>query len=265
MATMEEVLVPLYMYHRFQVTAAASALGGMHYIYALRGDGRTPVRPVPAEEQQAALEALLTTLDPAELTIPRSILEKLPPRPAGYGRTRELFPRYTGLMFDAVSPATVAANHTLSEILRGDRAARMVEQHALDASLPGLEEVLDQVVKGTFGKQHTDTYQAEISRAVERVFVDQMMTLASNASMPQVRAIAAYTLQNLSQQLDNASESLEKAHRSALVRDITSYLERATAYKAPPVTLSPPPGAPIGQPAMDWLGQVDPACSYLDW
>ncbi|MDP6054522.1 MAG: zinc-dependent metalloprotease, partial [Candidatus Latescibacteria bacterium] len=37
MATMEEVLVPLYMYHRFQVTAAASALGGMHYIYALRG------------------------------------------------------------------------------------------------------------------------------------------------------------------------------------------------------------------------------------
>ncbi len=266
MATMEEVLVPLYMYHRFQVTAAASALGGMHYIYALRGDGRTPVRPVPADEQHAALDALLATLDPAELTIPRSVLEILPPRPSGYGRTRELFPRYTGLMFDAISPATVAASHTLSEILRGDRAARMVEQHALDASLPGLEDVLTRVIEGTFGKQPTDSYQAEISRAVERIFVDQLMTLASNASMPQVRAIAAYRLGALSLQLGNAEDgSAAIAHNSALVRDITGYLNRPTEYKAPPVTLVPPPGAPIGQPAIDWLAPLEPACSYLEW
>jgi hypothetical protein len=114
LATMEEVLVPLYMHHRFQVTAAASALGGMHYIYAVRGDGREPVRPVPAGEQQAALDALLATLAPAELVLPMTLLERLPPRPSGYGRTRELFPRYTGLMFDAISPAVVAADHTPS-------------------------------------------------------------------------------------------------------------------------------------------------------
>ena len=36
---------PLYLYHRYQVEAAASAVGGMHYIYALRGDGRQPTRP----------------------------------------------------------------------------------------------------------------------------------------------------------------------------------------------------------------------------
>ncbi len=54
MAEMEEVLVPLYLYHRYQVEAAASAVGGMHYIYALRGDGRQPTRPVPANEQRAA-------------------------------------------------------------------------------------------------------------------------------------------------------------------------------------------------------------------
>ena len=48
-------LVPLYLYHRYQVDAAASAVGGMHYIYALRGDGRQPTRPVPASEQRAAL------------------------------------------------------------------------------------------------------------------------------------------------------------------------------------------------------------------
>ena len=48
MAQIEEVLVPLYLHHRYQVEAAASAVGGINYIYAMRGDGREPVKPVPA-------------------------------------------------------------------------------------------------------------------------------------------------------------------------------------------------------------------------
>ena len=71
MATMEEVLVPLYLHHRYQVEAAASAVGGMHYIYALRGDGRQPTRPVPANEQRAALQALMATIKPSALALPR--------------------------------------------------------------------------------------------------------------------------------------------------------------------------------------------------
>ena len=60
----------------------------------------------------------------------------------GDGRTRELFPRYTGVMFDAISPAVVASDHTISELLEPARAGRLVEQHALDPALPGLEEVI---------------------------------------------------------------------------------------------------------------------------
>ena len=37
MATLEEVLVPLYLHHRFQVEAAASVVGGVHYIYSFPG------------------------------------------------------------------------------------------------------------------------------------------------------------------------------------------------------------------------------------
>ena len=40
MATMEEALVPLYLYHRYAVESAASAIGGQDYIYAFRGDDR---------------------------------------------------------------------------------------------------------------------------------------------------------------------------------------------------------------------------------
>ena len=44
MATIEEPLVPIFMYHRYSVESAASSIGGQDYIYGMRGDGRTPVK-----------------------------------------------------------------------------------------------------------------------------------------------------------------------------------------------------------------------------
>jgi hypothetical protein len=109
------------------------------------------VKPAPAAEQRAALDAILETLEPSALALPRELLAKIPPRPSGYGNTRELFPRYTGQMFDAITPAVVAADMTLGFLLTDTRAARLVEQHALDPALPGLEAVLDQLLTSTFG------------------------------------------------------------------------------------------------------------------
>ncbi|MBZ0246539.1 MAG: zinc-dependent metalloprotease, partial [Cyclobacteriaceae bacterium] len=40
MAQLEEVLVPMYFFHRYQVQAAAKVIGGLNYRYALRGDGQ---------------------------------------------------------------------------------------------------------------------------------------------------------------------------------------------------------------------------------
>ncbi len=55
MATIEEVLVPIYLHHRYAVESAATALGGHEYIYAIRGDGRQPDRwvPVVASERRS--------------------------------------------------------------------------------------------------------------------------------------------------------------------------------------------------------------------
>jgi hypothetical protein len=92
MAQIEEVLVPLYLHHRYQVDAAANVVGGMHYIYAMRGDGREPVRMASAAEQRNALNALMASISPATLALPPALLKKIPPRPSGYGRSRELFP-----------------------------------------------------------------------------------------------------------------------------------------------------------------------------
>ena len=64
--------------------------------------------------------------------MPKQILDAIPPRPPGFGRHRELFPRTTGDGFDPLSPATVAADVTIGFVLQLDRAARMVAQHAVD-------------------------------------------------------------------------------------------------------------------------------------
>ena len=41
MATIEEVLVPMYLIHRYQVEAASKMLGGLYYTFALKNDGQT--------------------------------------------------------------------------------------------------------------------------------------------------------------------------------------------------------------------------------
>ena len=96
MTTIEEPLVPIFMYHRYAVEGAASMVAGQDFVYAMRGDGRTPTKWESAVNQRKALEALASTLKPSELTIPTKLLGLIPPRPPGFGIHRELFPRNTG-------------------------------------------------------------------------------------------------------------------------------------------------------------------------
>jgi hypothetical protein len=222
------------------------------------------VKFAPSAEQRAALAALLTTLSPSELALPRELLAKIPPRPSGYGNTRELFPRYTGQMFDAITPAVVASNLTVGYLLDDARAARLVEQHALDPTLPGLETVIDELLAATFAATAKNPYEAEIARAVQRVVIERLMTLASTADMPQVRAIASQKLQQRAQRLTTTAQTAGggSAHAALLASDIKRFLDRPFAPATRAEIPTAPPGAPIGDPGMDWLGRF---AGYCDW
>ncbi len=281
MATIEEALVPLYLHHRYQVEAAATVLGGQHYVYAMRGDGRQPYRRASGDEQRAALRSLLATVRPAALALPPAVIAAIPPRPAGWGMHRELFPRYTGGAFDAITPAVVAADHVFSAMLTGSRSARLVQQNMLDPSLPGLGEVLDAVLDVAFNAPTAGPYEQEIRRAVQRVAVEQIMSLAGAATMPQVRAIATQRLRTRAGALAASQDrqSGDDAHAALLAVDIRRFLDRPAGPYTQPQTPNAPPGAPIGEPAMDWLGSgslsalarewrarldVEPWCSWQD-
>jgi hypothetical protein len=257
MATIEEPLVPIFMYHRYSVESAASMVGGIDYIYAVRGDGRTPVKWETAANQRKALEALAATLKPSELAVPAQVLNAIPPRPPGYGRHRELFPRSTGDGFDPLSPATIASDVTIGFTLQLDRAARMVAQHAVDPSLPGLEEVIDRLTKAVFDAPAAGAYEAEIRRAEERVLVDRVMWLATGAPNSQVRAIAAFKLGKLAARMrsEATTSEAEQAQRSLLAADIKRFIERPADPERPMPAPDAPPGAPIGDYPLDWLAR----------
>ncbi len=256
MATMEEALVPLYMYHRYAVEAAASAVAGQDFVYAFRGDDRIPTRWVSAAQQRAALVALMSTLAPSELALPKNALDKIPPRPPGWAGHRELFARYTGDTFDPISPASIAADVTIGFLLQPDRAARMVAQHAVDPTLPGLEEVLDVLRKATFESPTAGSYQQEIRRATSRALVERLMWLAGGASMPQVRAVASGALSKLQGSSFTFAARPDPADHTAgalMAADIKRFLARPMEPLRTPSTFDAPPGAPIGDPGMDWL------------
>src|SRR2546421_7111241 len=160
LATIEEPLVPIFMYHRYAVESTASMVAGQDYIYGMRGDRRTPTKGVSVDDQRKALDALALTLRPSELTVPKNVLEMIPPRPPGWGMHRELFPRTTGETFDPLSPATVAADVTIGFVLQLDRAARMIGQHAVNPQLPGLEDVIDRLTTATFDAATARGYEA---------------------------------------------------------------------------------------------------------
>jgi hypothetical protein len=258
MATIEEPLVPIFMYHRYAVESSASMLGGQDFVYAMRGDGRTPVKWETAANQRKALEALSATLKPSELTVPKQVLDAIPPRPPGFGRHRELFPRTTGDGFDPVSPATIAADVTIGFTLQLDRAARLVSQHAVEPTLPGLEEVVDRLTKAVFDAPVASPYEAEVRRAEERVLVDRMTWLATGASNAQVRAIASLKLGKLAARLrtEAGQNEGEQAQRSLLAADIKRFLDRPAETMRMMPAPDAPPGAPIGEPVMDWLAPV---------
>jgi len=248
LAQMEEALVPLYLHHRYQVEAAVKVVGGQSYSYALRGDRQVPVTPVPPATQRKALASVLRTLSPEALMLPPQLLGSLPPRPLGIAATRELFARDTGLVFDALSPAGAAADLVVGLLLDPERAARLVQQHALHAAQPSLREVTGALTTAAFRAPGGEGYAGELGRVVERSVVNGLMRLASGAQQAQVRAEVTAALQSLRSRLEKsgAASEPERANRAMLAREIARWMDRRWETKALPGPVPPPPGGPIG-------------------
>jgi len=255
LATIEDVIAPIYMYHRYQVEAASKLVGGMDYTFAVRGDGEVPTQIVAPAEQRRALAAVLATLKPETLALPESLLKIIPPRPPEYPRDREDFKIHTSPAFDALAPAESAAQHTLQFLFNPERAARLVEFHARNAENPSLSEVLGAVLTATWKAPHPKGYGGEIANTVDDVALYDLMALAANDhASDAVRAIASLKLRELDNWLGSPAEGMDKAHAYFASRQIALFEKDPKRIDlTPPV--EPPDGPPIGS-----MGTLD-----CDW
>lgn len=261
LATLEDVLVPLYMMHRYQVEAASKLIGGVDYTFALRGDGQQAMRQVPAAEQRRALSAVLATLSPEALILPETLLAMLPPRPLSYPRSRELWKLRTGMIFDALAPAEAAAQHTVRFLFAPERAARLIEQHARQSQSPGLEELFRTTLGATWKARRQPGIRGEIARVVNQVVLHHLMMLSrAESASAQTRAIAAQTLRELKAWTRVAAASArdpsERAHLAYAGQQISELQNDPRRLEAPPA--EPPDGPPIGSQSYDLELSGDP-------
>ena len=250
MAQLEQMLVPLYLFHRYQTEAAIKEIGGLDYRYNLRGDGLPDPSIVDPAEQRKALTAVLKTLAPQTLTLPESILQILPPVPPGYPRTHESFPAHTGLTFDPIAAAESAADLTLTVLLDPARASRLIEYHMRIPASPSLRGVLEAISSTVAERPEAGhSMSSEVERAVEFRALEAMLALAVNsAASSQARAIVRWHINDVLKQLTSMptpQDTAEAIHRAALIDRINQF-ERAPEKFVPAPPVEAPPGMPIG-------------------
>ena len=258
MSTLEEVLVPMYFFHRYQIEATSKVVGGLNYRYAIRGDGQPVTELLTPQQELNALEALLKTVQPSTLMLPENLLKIIPPRPLGYNRHKELIKVRTELTFDPLAAAETAADLTFNLVFHPARANRLFEHHARDARLPSLESVIDRIMSATIKSNPKTGYEGAVQMTVDYALFINLAKLALNkdATAP-AKAIGLMKLDQLNRWLTakmTVTQDEEwKSFYSYLAGQIKKLQDNPGEYKQENL-LPAPPGQPIGDYDMDFCG-----------
>lgn len=251
MSELEQTLVPIYNFHRFQVEAAAKLIAGVDYGYQLRSEQfSNQQKMVAGEAQQSALSALLETLSPKVLMVPANITALIPPKAYGYSRNRESFLSHTGLTFDPISAAEASAKHSLSLLLNAERLARLQQQTMLDDDIPSVGQLLTKLVDATLQSPPQVSTALLVQQRVNQQLVEHLLALWHKQDVvPEVRAEVYLALTELSQWLSDKRSTRKykgsRAHFSLLAKQIDYSLSHDKS-SLPESKIKLPPGSPIG-------------------
>lgn len=240
---LENVLVPIYLAHRYQVEAVAKLLGGVNYSYATKGDAQKVINSiVDPQVQKQALNVLLGTLKPEFLEIPEHILELIPPPAFGHRRNRETFDRYTSMTFDPIGAAEGSANHSLSFLMNKERLARIVHHQARDRKQFSLQEYISTIENAIFTRTGLNNMQAQIAASNQRLLVMHLLNIARDEKvMGQVASQALHALNHI----QNTYLQVSNANSVYLNKMINDGMDTSKPLKIPSMPKMPP-GSPIG-------------------
>ena len=244
MAMLEDVLVPVYFHHRYQLEAVTKLVGGLNYTYALKGDGQMITAPVSKEDQSKAMQAILECMDPSFLKLPSSIASLIPPRPAGYEFNRELFKKKTGLSFDQLSPAEAAADMPLSFLFHPERISRLVQQEYTGNY--GYKQMVDLLIESTYKAKRRSGIEAAIQLQNEQLLLTYLLSSSvdEKLSFP-AKASVISSINELKTWVESAQKTSDDAMYKAHLGLVVERMKSPEKAK-PTLHAIAPPGAPIG-------------------
>lgn len=243
---LNKVLVPIYLYHRYQTAAAVKLIGGMSFNYGVNGDGQPAAEIVDTSRQKEALAAVLETVSPTALDINDDVLQHLTPSLISYSiadSDRELFRKTAFPAFDVTAAADTAADLTFDALLHPRRAARLIEFNRRDRAALGFTEML-QAIRSDVMKPAPRGRLGEIAKGVQARFVFGLMDLSNHPeATPGVKARVDAILRDVQGDLSRKGSG----HGQWLVTKIDAFLNQAAPERAPVTKAKAlPPGGPIG-------------------
>jgi len=286
LSELEQALVPIYNFHRYQVEATAKLIAGVDYAYEVKnanevksdygskgepdennlsqtsdveGDQQR-IQAVSAAMQQQALTVLLSTLDANFLTLSEELISLIPPKAYGYNRTRESFRSQTGLTFDAVSAAQASAKHTLALLLNKERLARLQQQAMRYQeknnrgqkvnTIFSVRQLIAQLLDNTIKQRPETGLKLLVQQRVNQQVVEQLLALWHQDNLvTEVRSEVFFSLTELSEWLDDNNDSRHYstlASQFKLLEQQIDFSLEQNKQSMPASKITMPPGSPIG-------------------
>ena len=244
----EDILVPIYMLHRYQIEAAAKAIGGVDYLYFVKNNNNDKVKFVDSKLQRKSLESLLSVLKPKNLVLPNNLFDILSPRSFRNPRTRENFVSNTGVTFDYINTSSSLINHTLTFLLNPERINRINQQNIFGDDILTLENYLAEISKSIFDNKKLNTYEESVNKNTSSLYLDHLFMAFNNSrtndlSKSIILASIMDTMNNLSTNPNN--------YNRFLINKIDGFLSNPDQYK-PIEKTKIPDGSPIGNFSCDY-------------
>ena len=256
MSELRRAIVPIYLFHRYEVEAVAKSVGGADYAYSVRGDGLHGARLVDPAGQRRALTALLGTLDPAMLDLPDPLIAQLSQGRYGADDRQydvEVFGGLGAPAFDLGAAADAAADVTFNALLDPSRLERVADQGGRDPAQLGLGELLGRTIDAAFPAEGSGPGRTGMlrRRVQARLVVKLAKVLRDKATAPTAAAEVRAALDGLGHRLaarttGDAADLAQARYLSGIILN-TAHDELAALVEAESNrAIAPPPGMPIG-------------------
>ncbi|MGM0481085.1 MAG: zinc-dependent metalloprotease [Pseudomonadota bacterium] len=240
LSDLQEVLVPMYLLHRYQTEAAVKWLGGMQYRYYINDERPSDYQMVGPADQQRALEQVLKTVRYPALQLPSQIQQLMVPLAYGSDDNRERFNGRNGLIPDPVSWAASAADLSLQLLFNSARLNRLQQQHAINADVPSAAALFNQVAAALLQDWRQQPQDSLRQRLLTTAFNAMVKATEAEQLAPEVHLALRSALQTQQRKLADQETALTRQLAAQLQRYLDDG-EWPDSYQPQPL----PPGSPI--------------------